>query len=781
MPRDLLNPVPSVAPVSNGAPGMSISASPAAFGAPQAQAAQGFGNALIHSSQLGFDQAAKEQGMLNETYATNAETRFLQKLNERMTKYKSQQGLQAVSDQEAAGADVVQIRDEIAKELPNDATKKAFDTLSRRYQANALGEIRSHATTQLKQADINSATASIANSIARSGQQEVATNPQEFGNTLGDIQFQTVRLMQTQGWGPVMQQGENGKISFADSDQGRQAQAVYEQHLGESIGKAWATRLELLATQNVGGAYQIFQDNKQRIPGATQAKLEQWFAPKILQEVAQREGDAWLGRGGKPGALPGVQAVTGGGMPAVPAPDQRQFQPTPVEQYNSPTGSVAYNLGNVKTPEGARNNTADFVKPQTPEDGVALAASNLQRNYRNMTIADIGKKWEGTPNYRTWVKNVTAATGWTEDTVPDLNDRGQMTRLLQGIAVAEKSPKDRMYFTPETIGRGIDAAMTGKPAITMEKAATLANIDAAYKDDPKLGKAVRQYVSEQYSILQSVALANEQAQRQEVEKAYDGYVTRIIEGKTEGLALQIARDPALSGEKRGAAYNMLQAHLNREVSGDPKTYGTQHMALLARVRAPVNDPQRITDPGQLFEVAGRDPSGLTVAGLKDLQTALKERYAPEGEPQNTQINNFLKSMKSQITGANEGLGIRDPKGDELYSQFYIKFSQAYEKGRKAGKSTEEMLDPDSPDYLGKLSKTFVRPMADWMADRMSRGGEAPAPAAAAPKVDLTKVASVAELQAAVKQDPSLRAEAERIAAEKGWMRKPAAAPAPPVR
>jgi len=800
MPRDLLTPFPTVAPQGPGAPGMSGASSSAPFGAAVANAQQGLGSTVVGAAGLAFDQAAKEQGMINETNATNAETQFVKSLNERMAVFKQKQGLQAVSDQEAAGTDIAKLREEIAEGLPNEATRRAFTTLSRRYETNAISEIRTYATGQLKQADITSAQASIANSIARSGMVDVATNPKEFGDTLGDIEFQTIRMMQTQGWGNQMVPQQGGGVSFLNTPEGQQAKAVYDEAMGKYVGKAWETRLELLATQNITGAYKVFQDNRDKIPGATNAKLEQWFAPKILQAVAQEQGDKWLGRGG-PGQLPGVQAVsTPGAAPrsAVPPPEQRAVQPAPVEQYNSPTGSTAFNLGNVKTPEGARAGTPDFVKPQTPEDGVALAATTLRRGYQNMTIAEIGKKWEGTPNYRTWVTNVSKVTGWTEETVPDLNDPGQLSTLLKGIAVAEKSPKDRMYFTPETIGRGVDQALSGKPAITMERAATLANISAAYKDDPKLGKAVAQYVSDQYSIMATVATAAEQAKRQEVEKAYDGYVSAILKMGVAGIkpdevqkmTLQIANDPVLTGEKKQTAYNMLQAQLSNSGASTDRTLGSNYIALWKRVHADQSDPERITDPQQIYKMVDAAGKELSPQGAQSLVSAITGRRTPDGEAEQSMRAQFFRNARAQISGANDGLGIKDPKGEELMLRFQAQAEAAYAAGRRDGKSAYQLLNPDSPDYIGKSIATFKRPMSVFMQDMMNNGAGLPGspsaatasgPGAQTAQAEAEKYSTPEALIRAVQSGALSRAEGERIALERGYIRAKAAAPAPPVR
>jgi hypothetical protein len=55
------------------------------------------------------------------------------------------------------------------------------------------------------------------------------------------------------------------------------------------------------------------------------------------------------------------------------------------------------------------------------------------------------------------------------------------------------------------------------------------------------------------------------------------------------------------------------------------------------------------------------------------------------------------------------LHIKDPKGDELYLKFLANALPAYDAGKKAGKTPAQLLNPDSPDYIGKSITNYKRP------------------------------------------------------------------------
>jgi hypothetical protein len=73
--------------------------------------------------------------------------------------------------------------------------------------------------------------------------------------------------------------------------------------------------------------------------------------------------------------------------------------------------------------------------------------------------------------------------------------------------------------------------------------------------------------------------------------------------------------------------------------------------------------------------------------------------------------------------------MRDPKGDEQLQRFMSWFLPQYQQQRQSGKTAVQLLNPDSPDYLGKGLQQFTRPRAQMMKDIVDSnpetfGGEA---------------------------------------------------------
>jgi hypothetical protein len=164
---------------------------------------------------------------------------------------------------------------------------------------------------------------------------------------------------------------------------------------------------------------------------------------------------------------------------------------------------------------------------------------------------------------------------------------------------------------------------------------------------------------------------------------------------------------------------------------------------------------------------------LTVSGVDKLNTEIQARKSPEGVAESEMKAQFLKNARAQITGTDEGLHIKDPKGDELYLKFLAQVLPMYDAARKEGKSAPTLFNPDSPDYLGKAIAGFRRPMDQWYADTIHEQ--------ASPETfDVTKVKSLADLVTAYRAGNVDKATADATAIAKGWATRKPPAPAMPT-
>ena len=119
----------------------------------------------------------------------------------------------------------------------------------------------------------------------------------------------------------------------------------------------------------------------------------------------------------------------------------------------------------------------------------------------------------------------------------------------------------------------------------------------------------------------------------------------------------------------------------------------------------------------------------------------------------------------------------DTKGEERYLNFLGMALPAYDKAKAAGKTPQQLLNSESPDYIGKLVEQF-KPKADQtFLDKVQDQGPGffARLFGATPAVpfDAATIGSYTDLKAAFDAGKVSGAEANRIGLERGWVRRPA--------
>jgi hypothetical protein len=230
--------------------------------------------------------------------------------------------------------------------------------------------------------------------------------------------------------------------------------------------------------------------------------------------------------------------------------------------------------------------------------------------------------------------------------------------------------------------------------------------------------------------------------------------------QSQVTAQSIAQNPKLTRE----AIQRMTSLVSRADSTD-NTYGSAFYEMFQRVHLPDGDPNKINNLDQLVPLVG---SGLKVSGYNELARQLQSGKSPEEEAEKQMLNQFLKTAHQELSGTNPMLGIRDPKGEEINLRFMSQALPTYYKLRGQGKTPAQLLDPDSPEYLGKGIKTLKRSTNEMVRDMLSgMGGEA-------------DTSTPQGLIAAVQSGKVPREEGERIAVERGWVRASTPAIAPPM-
>lgn len=145
---------------------------------------------------------------------------------------------------------------------------------------------------------------------------------------------------------------------------------------------------------------------------------------------------------------------------------------------------------------------------------------------------------------------------------------------------------------------------------------------------------------------------------------------------------------------------------------DTKEYGDKFWDLYQSVHAKPGDPKRISDPTQLYKYGAGN--GLTLAGIDRLTKEIEGGGTIEGRNEGPLKSTLLKSAETKFV-----LIPSDEEGKQKFGAFQAWFLPAYDKERASGKSSEQLLNPDSPDYMGKAIPAFARPQSERLADLLT--------------------------------------------------------------
>ena len=698
----------------------SVHATPENFGGQVGQAVQGLGKAVDNDAAA----AMKIQGINNETDATNAENEFIKKAGVIKANALAKEGKDAADYFPQYEKDLEAVRQEVRGNLSGGALKM-YDSLTTRQTANYTSDYASYSAIQKKNYQLDAHLQSIDLNVLSGKDPYVYNNPDAVDNAIGNIKYEHGATLDENS--PGLKADENGNYDFDKSTpEGQIAYVNHKNAIDNSVGQFFTNAVTSAAEQDPLNAKKIFDDNKYRIPAAYQANIQAFLQPAVENHQINQNADSAI-----------FQAKQ----------NYQYFLQNHVEQYNnSSQGPSSYNLGNVKTPQGAASGSADFVNPATPVDGVILAANTLRKSYRGLKIAEIGDKWAPPSENETsdWVSNVSKVSGLAPDAVPDLNDPKQLQAVLKGISTAEKSPKDRANFTDDVISQGVQASLSGKqptsgpakPYPTNPDGSKFTDVDylASHKAEIldywakkteeqfpgnlRAQQATRERVDQLISKSVSDQAIQYKQDNEYVSKAIYGGLTNntppgsyqelmAIPGVKEVVGRVNYQDPKFA---EGIDTMIAHAQKRNDVSNSPNAFETIQRVLES---GPENT-NKIGNQDQLDKLMGRsDGTGINA---KDYNDAKKGIEAPET------IKTFVKQTMNSIAEANGNI---DGQGKQRAINWYNQAMSVYQKASTKPDFDENKFLDSLKDSVAPHAPSRMDQITNWVKSLGSSGAKQP--------------------------------------------------------
>jgi len=370
--------------------------------------------------------------------------------------------------------------------------------------------------------------------------------------------------------------------------------------------------------------------------------------------------------------------------------------------------------GNIKTRAGqsawqreSAELTSSFLA-KTTEYNVAVAGAKAMANYGAMVNESAGTLFNDPSQFNSVEKGIRNA--FTDPSGP-----------YAGVPAEKRAALENHALEQLSIAAGRGWAMQNPDfAEKMYKAGTM----PGQKYLTEAGNAqIVGYISTMQNAertKRSLALAEaERAKRQADENATRNIVAYLVQNPNSPEAVDKIMKSAASPEHQV----MLLALAGRSIADkahDQNTYGSGFYQTYQDIQS-----GKIRSMDDLTKQVG--PNGtLTLAGVNQLAAELQGRRSPEGKVEAELKNGFIAAMGKQISGSNEMLGIKDPKGEALKQQALAWFLPAYERAKQEGKYPDSvLLDPGNPHSLWAGVMRFKRTPNEYMADLMSGVGAGP--------------------------------------------------------
>jgi hypothetical protein len=728
------------------------------FGAGIGRAQSALGANLERLGGVLVDHGIRVKEEQNAAEATDLYLKADIALAEKRNVFSSLEGKNAVDALPQYLKDVQQLGDEYAKGASNDKVRQRFAQNFARQQGFAVTEGGRYAAGQRKRYE-----SGLTLSLRQSAEQEAvayADDDVRFLNA-ADLTDQSVKQQ-------AMQEGWSEEQTNLE--------------LRKSRSNIWEKRLAVLSIKEPIRANEIYQGAKDQIDGISRVRIEQHINAGLVNQGARKIADSVVS---KPVELPQqdrapdnmdtylarTAQVESGGNPTTPGGGMYQFKGATAKKYGVTDASTVAE----QTEAARRLATDNVVSLQTSlgrdpsqselylahQQGAA-GASALLRNPDVPAIDALA------PLYPSRAVAMAAITG--NGGSPNMT-AGEFARLQQS-----------RFDGAQANARGVPSAAQDEYVQQRMMAEARARAEAISPGNQQLSDAAAQRTAAQYDEQikgprverERLQREAERAEKARVEALDNAMFTELYKGKLTPDAVMRQDIPRPLKEH----YLTLIEKANKETDSDAHKYGPAFSTVFSLINRPSDDPNRLADERKVDAMLG---NGLTMEGVKAARAEIQGKKTLEGSAESEMKSAFTKSMRQAISGENELLRIKDPKGDQLYADFLTYFLPKYADSRRSGKTPAELFNSQSPEYLGKILPQFQRPPAVYMRDLIeanpfealpgpaASGTPAPVGPSATAKIAPAKAyTSPAEVKADLDAQRLNYDEAAQILRSRGW-------------
>lgn len=759
-PDNNYNPDASVAPtVSAPNDYITTRANPNEFGAQVGAALESAGSKMQAGDNQLFDVMLQRQGMLNETLATDAETKAATAYAQITGDYKSKEGLQAVNDLPQTIKAIQDVRQQVGSTLSgNPAAQRAFNMLAVRREGFALQDANLYHSSQIKVADNRSAVASQQLAIDSASRPEVANDPVQFADAKTNVEFQSLRIITNQGYGQYAHQDpKTGDVSFDESAQGQQAKAVYDEFNNKALGQIYENKYRTLLQDPSSGntlkAVNLYNQEKDKIPAEAQARIGALLYAPVRNAQSRDVADNVVNEVNQ-----GYNSVIGNSLTGKVSPDQvwgSVFQQESSSGKNAKTSiDGAVGPGQIK-PE----TFALFAKPgesvTNPADNIAVSKrmiSSYMAKYNNDPQRAMVAYFSGPGNV--------APPG---SPTPYINDTHDGNGKYVSSYLADNTSRLQSSGSPTVTGGNYisksDYIKNNWDSI-MQRVGN--DIDSRYPNDAVMHDAAVSHAEQQLGQVIKADDYRKQANRNLVLRAVEGEfnsdkqpLTSINQLDNQPPDVKNALHEFMLDDP--AAPQKLNNMLSANLRGTAKTYGTDFYKYFTQAAS-----GKLQDITQV-PVGQTENDPVTNTGWKVIKDIHDQASSPQNSAFLQQELQFFNKLHNDATGQAMMPGLKSGKLEADFSKQMQVLLPLIDAGKREGKNSGQLFNPESPEYIGKY---YEGPKEQTIMDEIQKSILFNNNSSTTSNQSFN---SLSDLQKAVQDKKIPRQQAINLAKQKGWV------------
>lgn len=179
------------------------------------------------------------------------------------------------------------------------------------------------------------------------------------------------------------------------------------------------------------------------------------------------------------------------------------------------------------------------------------------------------------------------------------------------------------------------------------------------------------------------------------------FLQAMNDGKLNSKTILNSNLDAFGSGSKEQFLQLLKRNNEEKIKTDSGTY----INIWDKIHLPDGDPNKIVDENDLNKYMGR---GLTLTDINAFRAEMQGKKTIQGQDESDLKKGVIDIAKGKLTKSNPLTGFRDPIGDENFQRWHSQFLADFNEKKQKGKSTKDLLDPKSPDYLGGTIDTYVR-------------------------------------------------------------------------